>query len=100
MKWKAVYLPPGLKDRLKELAARRGLSIPELIEELLRGSTGPKLDFTACRAKALDARNMLGFEVKTYYVECQDPSGHKFKALTPDLRDFVAKLGLPVVIED
>jgi hypothetical protein len=34
--WKAVYLPEGLRERFKAEAHRRGLSIPEFIEELLR----------------------------------------------------------------
>jgi len=90
-----------LKARLRELADKRGLSMPELIEELLRGSLRGSLEqYTVCRAKPVDARNMLGMDVKAYYVECQDPSGRKFKALTPDLRDFVAKLKLPVVVEE
>jgi predicted DNA-binding protein len=100
MKWKPVYLPPDLKDRLKELADKRGQSMPELLEELLRGGPGGLEQYTVCRAKAVDARNMLGMDVKAYYVECQDPSGRKFKALTPDLRDFVAKLKLVVAIEE
>jgi predicted DNA-binding protein len=100
-KWKPIFLPPELKARLKGLADKKGQSMPELIEELLRGSLRESLEqYTVCRAKAVDARNMLGFEVKAYYVECQDPSGRKFKALTPDLRDFVAKLKLVVAIEE
>jgi len=97
VKWKPVYLPPELKDRLKRLAESRGLSVPELLEELL---TGPKLDFTVCRARPVDARNMLGLEVKTYHVVCQDPGGHTYKAIVPDLSDFAAKLRLPVVVEE
>jgi hypothetical protein len=100
MKWKPVYLPPELKDRLKRLAESRGQSIPELLEELLTGSLEPKHDFTICKAKPIDAKNMLGLEVKTYYVVCQDPSGHTYKALIPNLSDFVAKLRLPVVLEE
>jgi hypothetical protein len=100
MKWKPVYLPPELKARLKELADKRGQSMPELLEELLRGGPGGLEQYAVCKAKPIDARNMLGFEVKAYYVECQDPSGRKFKALTPDLRDFVAKLKLVVAIEE
>jgi hypothetical protein len=103
-KWKPVYLPPGLKDRLRELADKRGQSMPELLEELLnsRGGLGglELQQYTICRAKAVDARNILGMDVKAYYVECQDPGGRKFKALTPDLRDFVAKLKLVVAIEE
>jgi len=106
VKWKPVYLPPELKARLKELADKRGQSMPELLEELLRespkGSPGglELQQYTVCRAKAVDARNILGMDVKAYHVECQDPSGRKFKALTPDLRDFVAKLKLAVAIEE
>jgi len=80
-KWKPVFLPPELKARLKELADKRGLSMPELLEELL--SRQPKHDFTICKAKPIDARNMLGLEAKTYYVECRDPTGHTYKALIP-----------------
>ncbi len=106
MKWKPVYLPPELKDRLKRLAESRGQSIPELLEELLRenpkGSPGglELQQYTVCKAKPIDARNMLGFEVKTYYVECRDPTGHTYKALIPNLSDFAAKLKLPVVVEE
>jgi hypothetical protein len=106
MKWKPVYLPPGLKDRLKELADKRGQSMPELLEELLRespkGSPGglELQQYTVCKAKPVDARNMLGFEVKVYYVVCQDPGGHTYKALVPNLSDFAAKLRLPVVVEE
>ena len=100
MKWKPVYLPPELKARLKELADKRGQSMPELLEELLRGGPGGLEQYAICKAKPVDARNMLGFEVKAYYVECQDPGGHTYKALVPNLSDFAAKLRLPVVVEE
>jgi hypothetical protein len=34
--WKPVYLPEGLREKFKAEAHRRGLSIPEFVEELLK----------------------------------------------------------------
>jgi hypothetical protein len=94
-KWKAVYLPEGLRERLKDEAHRRGLSVPELVEELLRD-----LKYTICRAKPVDSRDLFGANVKVYFVECTGPDGHVMKAVVPDLKEFSAKLKLPVLLEE
>jgi hypothetical protein len=94
-RWKAVYLPEGLREKLKAEAHRRGLSIPEFLEELLK-----ELRYTICKAKPVDSRNLLGANVKVYFVECTDPDGHVMKAVVPDLKEFSAKLKLPVLLEE
>jgi hypothetical protein len=94
-RWKAVYLPEGLREKLKAEAHRRGLSIPEFIEELLR-----ELRYTVCKAKPADSRDLFGTSVKVYFVECTDPDGHVMKAVVPDLQEFSAKLKLPVLLEE
>jgi hypothetical protein len=93
--WKAVYLPEGLREKLKAEAHRRGLSIPEFIEELLRD-----LKYTICKAKPVDSRDLFGANVKVYFVECTDPDGHVMRAVVPDLKEFSAKLKLPVLLEE
>jgi hypothetical protein len=77
-RWKAVYLPEGLRERLKAEAHRRGLSIPEFLEELLRD-----LRYTICRAKPVDSKDPFGASVKVYFVECIDPDGHVMRAVVP-----------------
>jgi hypothetical protein len=94
-RWKAVYLPEDLRERLKAEAHKRGLSIPEFVEELLR-----ERRYTVCRAKPLDSRNLLGALVRVYLVECTDPDGHVMRAVIPDLQEFSAKLKLPVLLEE
>jgi len=94
-RWKAVYLPEGLRERLKAEAHRRGLSVPEFIEELLR-----ELRYTICKAKPVDSRNLFGASVKVYFVECTDPDGYVRRAVVPDLQEFSAKLKLPVLLEE
>jgi len=94
-RWKAVYLPGDLRERLKAEAHRRGLSIPEFIEELLK-----ELRYTICRAKPVDSRDLFGANVKVYFVECTDPDGHVMRAVVPDLKGFSAKLKLPVLLEE
>jgi hypothetical protein len=93
-RWKAVYLPEGLAERLKAEAHRRGLSIPELLEDLLK-----ELRYTVCKAKPVDSRDMFGASVKVYFVECIDPDGRVRRAAVPDLKEFSAKLKLPVLVE-
>jgi hypothetical protein len=93
--WKAVYLPEGLREKLKAEAHKRGLSIPEFVEELLR-----ERRYTVCRAKPLDSRNLLGTPVRVYLVECTDPDGHVMRAIVPDLQELLAKLKLPVILEE
>jgi hypothetical protein len=100
-RWKAVYLPEDLKERLKAEAHRRDLSIPEFIEELLRDRGLLRdLKYTICRAKPVDSRNLFGASVKVYFVECTDPDGHVMRAVVPDLKEFSAKLKLPVLLEE
>jgi hypothetical protein len=94
-RWRAVYLPEDLRERLKAEAHRRGLSIPEFIEELLRD-----LKYTICKAKPIDSRNIFGASVKVYFVECTDPDGYVRRAVVPDLHEFSAKLKLPVLLEE
>jgi hypothetical protein len=94
-RWKAVYLPGDLRERLKAEAHRRGLSVPEFVEELLRD-----LRYTICRAKPVDSRDLFGVNVKVYFVECTDPDGHVMRAVVPDLKEFSAKLKLPVLLEE
>jgi hypothetical protein len=94
-RWRAVYLPEGLRERLKAEAHRRGLSVPEFVEELLGD-----LRYTICRAKPADSRDMFGVNVKVYFVECTDPDGHVMMAVVPDLKEFSAKLKLPVLLEE
>jgi hypothetical protein len=99
--WKAVYLPEGLRERLKAEAHRRGLSVPEFIEELLRDQGLLREHrYTICKAKPASSRNLLGANVKVYFVECTDPDGHIMKAVVPDLQEFSAKLKLPVLLEE
>jgi hypothetical protein len=94
-KWKAIYLPEGLRERLKAEAHRRGLSVPEFVEELLR-----EFRYTICRAKPADSRDLFGANAKVYFVECTDPDGHVMRAVVPDLKEFSAKLKLPVLFEE
>jgi hypothetical protein len=94
-RWRAVYLPGGLRERLKAEAHRRGLSIPEFVEALLGD---PK--YTVCRAKPVDSRNLFGANVKVYFVKRTDPDGHVMRAVVPDLKEFSAKLKLPVLLEE
>jgi hypothetical protein len=94
-RWKAVYLPEGLREKLKAEAHRRGLSIPEFVEELLKD-----LIYTICKAKPVDSRDLFGAKVRVYFVECTDPDGHVMKAVVPDLQEFSAKLKLPVLLEE
>jgi len=94
-KWRAVYLPEDLGKRLKAEAHKRGLSIPEFVEELLR-----ELRYTICKAKPVDSRDLFGANVKVYFVECTDPDGHVMRAVVPDLKEFSAKLKLPVLLEE
>jgi hypothetical protein len=94
-KWKAVYLPEGLREKLKAEAHRRGLSIPEFLEDLLRDRR-----HTVCKAKPVDSRDLFGASVKVYFVECIDPDGHVMRAVVPDLQEFSAKLKLPVLLEE
>jgi len=94
-RWKAVYLPGDLRERLKAEAHRRGLSVPELVEEFLRD-----LRYTICRAKPVDSRDLFGANVRVYFVECTDPDGHVRRAVVPDLQEFSAKLKLPVLLEE
>jgi hypothetical protein len=94
-KWKAVYLPEDLRERLKAEAHRRGLSIPEFVEELLR-----ELRYTICKAKPVDVRNLFGASVKVYFVECTDPEGYVRRAVVPDPQEFSAKLKLPVLLKE
>jgi hypothetical protein len=94
-RWKAVYLPEDLREKLKAEAHRRGLSIPEFVEELLR-----ELRYTICRAKPVDSRDLFGANVKVYFVECTDPDGYVRRAVVPDLKEFSAKLKLPVLLEE
>jgi hypothetical protein len=94
-RWKAVYLPEDLREKLKTEAHKRGLSIPEFVEELLRD-----LRYTICRAKPVDSKDLFGASVKIYFVECIDPDGHVMRAVVPDLKEFSAKLKLPVLLEE
>jgi hypothetical protein len=92
---RAVYLPEDLRERLKAEAHRRGLSVPELVEELLRD-----LKYAICRAKPADSRDLFGASVKVYFVECTGPDGHAMRAVVSDLKGFSAKLKLPVLLEE
>jgi hypothetical protein len=94
-RWKAVYLSEGLRERLKAEAHRRGSSVPEFVEELLRD-----LKYTICKAKPVDSRDLFGTRVRVYFVECTDPDGHVMRAVVPDLQEFSAKLKLPVLLEE
>ncbi len=100
-RWRAVYLPEGLREKLKAEAHRRGLSIPEFIEELLRDRGLLRdLKHTVCKAKPVDSRDLFGASVRVYFVECTDPDGHVMRAVVPDLKEFSAKLKLPVLLEE